>query len=103
MNSKYLAAAVVVATMFVAGTSSARKNEDGEKDCDHKRGPPQAAVDACADAADGASCTFESRRGELSGTCLEVRDGSIACVPEGHRGRGPRGPSEDSDVRDEPA
>ena len=54
--------------------------------------PPQEAIDACTGVSLEQACRFESRHGELSGTCREVRDGSVACVPDNaseHRqGRG---------------
>ncbi len=55
-------------------------------------GPPQEAIDACTGVSLEQACRFESPHGELSGTCREVRDGSVACVPDNaseHRqGRG---------------
>jgi len=55
-------------------------------------GPPQAAIDACTGVSLEQACRFEGRRGEVNGTCREVRDGSVACVPDNapeHRqGRG---------------
>ena len=55
-------------------------------------GPPLEAIDACTGVALEQACRFESPHGELNGTCREVRDGSVACVPDNaaeHRqGRG---------------
>ena len=48
----------------------------------HRGGPPQEAIDACSGAAPEQICRFEGRRGEVNGTCREVRDGSVACVPD---------------------
>lgn len=49
-------------------------------------GPPQEAVDACSGVSLEQACQFESPHGELNGTCREVRDGNVACVPD----HGPR-------------
>jgi hypothetical protein len=52
-------------------------------------GPPQEAIDACSGVSLEQACQFESPHGELNGTCREVRDGNVACVPErGSRGGG---------------
>src|SRR4030067_667689 len=58
------------------------------------KGPPQEAIDACADMSEGDTVQFATPRGDtVSGICLEIRGGLIA-VPEGgvpgqHRGMGP--------------
>ena len=64
----------------------------------HRRGPPQQAIDACADASAGDECSFESRRrGDMQGNCVDhPRLDGLVCRPEGHRGRGPHGPGPDS-------
>lgn len=64
-----------------------------------KRGkPPQVALDACANAAEGNACSFEGRRGDtLSGSCAIARSGDLACLPEGHRPRGERGEDQNQD------
>ena len=58
-----------------------------------RRGPPPEALSACEGAAEEAACSFTSPRGdEVAGSCRTVRDGDVACVPEGGpRGRRPRG------------
>jgi len=45
-------------------------------------GPPQEAIDACSGVSLEQACRFENPHGELNGTCREVRDGSVACVPD---------------------
>ena len=45
-------------------------------------GPPQEAMDACTGVSLEQACRFQSPYGELSGTCHEVRDGSVACAPD---------------------
>jgi len=43
-----------------------------------------ASADACKGASEGATCKFQGRRGQVSGTCTN-RNGALACVPA-HRG-----------------
>jgi Spy/CpxP family protein refolding chaperone len=63
---------------------------DGRK----PKGPPQEAIDACKDLANGDLVQFTTPRGDtVSGICRDVRGGLVA-VPEGgfpgrHRGTGP--------------
>lgn len=58
------------------------------------KGPPQEAIDACADMNEGDTVQFTSPRGDtVSGICRDIRGGLVA-VPEGgfpgrHRGMGP--------------
>ncbi len=52
-----------------------------------RRGPPQFAIDACADSSQGSSCEVETPHGKLNGQCRQVPSGEVACVPEGHRRR----------------
>lgn len=57
-------------------------------------GPPEEAIQACADKVENDSCSFSSPRGDsVEGSCLsppEGRDGPLACAPEGGH-RPPRG------------
>ena len=43
-------------------------------------GPPQEAISACSGKRDGASCSFTTPRGRISGSCRSIQS-SIACVP----------------------
>jgi len=43
-------------------------------------GPPQDAIDACADLAVDEACTINTPHGTLEGTCLEIQ-ATLACVP----------------------
>jgi hypothetical protein len=53
-------------------------------------GPPPEAIQACRDQAQDEGCSFQGRGGrELSGTCRQIKDGQIACVPKGHHRRHP--------------
>ena len=42
--------------------------------------PPQEAVSACSGKGDGASCSFNTPRGRMSGSCRTIQS-NIACVP----------------------
>ena len=54
------------------------------------RGPPPQAIAACADQEEGATCSFDSRRGDtMEGSCINhPRTDELTCRPEGHFGRG---------------
>lgn len=45
--------------------------------------PPQAAIQACSGLSQGAACTMNSQNGALTGSCITVQTGQLACVPEG--------------------
>ncbi|RTE65119.1 hypothetical protein EH243_13730 [Amphritea opalescens] len=48
-----------------------------------RRGPPKEAIEACASATKGDSCSFSGRRGEtLQGICDSQDDDKLACAPE---------------------
>ncbi len=44
-------------------------------------GPPQEAISACSSKSQNSSCSFNAPRGAISGVCLSVNNGSLACVP----------------------
>lgn len=76
-----LRTALTACLMAGAASAEGQHERDGGR-----RGPPPVALEACADAATGAACSFEGRQGDtFRGTCHAVRDGDVACVPEGHR------------------
>lgn len=55
----------------------------GDREERGRRGPPPEAIEACASASAGGSCSFTGRRGEtLKGTCETVREEQLVCVPE---------------------
>ena len=60
-----------------------------------RRGPPPQAMEACADAAEGATCSFDGFRGNVQGSCIDhPRADGLVCAPERRsprRGRGPGG------------
>ncbi|MFL7870952.1 MAG: DUF1566 domain-containing protein [Anaerolineales bacterium] len=45
--------------------------------------PPQAALDACSGSNQGAACTVDTPNGMLTGSCMTVQSGQLACVPVG--------------------
>lgn len=55
----------------------------------HRNGPPQKMIDACADKAEGAECSFEGRNGIVEGTCFTGRrNNTRMCKPlDWDRGR----------------
>lgn len=46
-----------------------------------RRGPPQAALDACNDKNEEAACEFEGHRGKVQGTC-QTRRNRLVCIPQ---------------------
>ena len=58
-----------------------------------RRGPPPQAISACQGKSAQAACSFVTPRNDtISGTCLRVREGKVACVPANMRPpRGARG------------
>ena len=87
MHIKYLAISGFIALCTLTAGVALGCDGDGKG---RRRGPPPVALDACDGAAEDEACEFEGRRGIVSGTCREVRDG-FACVPEHHRKRAPEG------------
>lgn len=69
-----------VAMLAVASAAIAQPPQRGER-----RGPPAEALQACSSADVGATCSFEGRRGTVTGTCRETPDNQIACVPKNHK------------------
>jgi hypothetical protein len=50
------------------------------------RQPPQEAISICEGQSEGSTCTLNTPRGEMSGTCSTTPDGKyFACKPN-HRG-----------------
>ena len=46
-----------------------------------RRGPPPEALQACASQAAGASCSFTSPHGQVTGTCWAPEGRALACRP----------------------
>ncbi|WP_020414479.1 hypothetical protein ACJJIP_01865 [Microbulbifer sp. VTAC004] len=71
---------IPIAMLAIASTATAQP-----------RKPPQEAFDACNEMSEGDSCTVETPRGTLEGTCrIPPREEQLVCVPakmEGHRPR----------------
>ncbi len=61
--------------------------QSGGKRRKPRQGPPPGAFKACKNKSEGTTCTVNTPRGKLTGTCMTIQN-QIACVPEG----GPGGP-----------
>ncbi len=81
-------------TALLIGTAAAIADENEERPDRRERGePPQAALEACAAAVEGDSCTVETDRADtISGSCAMLpRAEVLVCVPKGGP-NGRRGP-----------
>ena len=73
------------ATLLLTSTAIAESDEDNKPRREH-RGPPEVALEACANLVQGDACSFEGRRGEsLEGSCEAPDDKPLACRPAGGR------------------
>lgn len=71
------------AALLFAGIAYA-DSDDERKPRGERRGPPAAALEACASSVQSDPCSFEGRDGEtLDGTCEAPADKPLACRPEG--------------------
>ena len=71
---------ITLLTAIAIGTTTHAQEQEGHER--KHRGPPQVAVEACAAAVQGDTCSFEGRRGEtLDGTCESPEDKPLACRP----------------------
>ena len=43
--------------------------------------PPQAAIDACSGLSQNAACSVNTPKGTVTGSCLVVQSGPLACIP----------------------
>lgn len=74
---------VLLVTTLLTVTAYAQDDADNERKKGH-RGPPEAALEACASSVQGDPCSFEGRRDEMvEGTCEAPDDKPLACRPEG--------------------
>ena len=78
--------ALMFTTAFGAAfaTTAQQDPDDGKR----RRGPPPEAIEACANADEGAQCTFDTPNGDaVSGVCRTPPkvEGGLACVPANHR------------------
>jgi hypothetical protein len=83
---KRFAMLMVVAAVLMSATALAQ-SDDGQRGRMHgRRGPPEEAVAACEDKADGEACSFTVPRRDIEGTCESMRRSEdVACVPENHQ------------------
>lgn len=77
-TSKRLLTGLMLASISITVVAAPSEEDNREG----RRGPPQAAIDACVDLEQDAACTFEGRRGSLDGVCFAPRDDlPLACRP----------------------
>lgn len=75
----------LVTTLLLVGTAYAQSDQENKPRREH-RGPPEAALEACATFVQGDPCSFEGQRDDtLQGTCEAPDDKPLACRPEGGR------------------
>ncbi len=68
---------------LVLSACASAERPAGDREGRGRHGPPPEAIEACASASEGSSCSFTGRRGDtLQGTCEIIRDDQLACVPE---------------------
>jgi hypothetical protein len=74
---------VLLVTTLITVTAYAQDDADNERQ-KGRRGPPEAALEACASSVQGDPCSFEGRRDEMvEGTCEAPDDKPLACRPDG--------------------
>ena len=80
-TTRTLTAHFLLALVTLTTTSVMARSGDGER---RFQRPPRAAVQACVNGADGATCGFVTPHGEKTGRCRPPPhgDGPLACVPE---------------------
>ncbi len=79
-GKRKLATAVLFIFTIPASLSSAQPDGRGRP-----QGPPPEATKACADRAEGDSCSFSGPRGDVEGSCIVVfvDKKALACAPAG--------------------
>ena len=60
---------------------SAPSNQNSGAGGGNRSGPPQAAIDACANMTVDASCSFDTPQGSVDGTCRTPPNSALACIP----------------------
>ncbi len=75
---------ILVSGLLLMLTTSSTMAQPSDRD--QRRGPPPEAIDACASAQSGDSCSFDGRRGEqLEGSCgvpEQAQEQSLICMPD---------------------
>lgn len=69
---------LTAAPTFAADSPGQRGTEDGGA---ARRGPPAEAVAACKGLANGQSCNFTGRQGDMRGSCWAPAGKPLACKP----------------------
>jgi hypothetical protein len=78
--------------LLAAGAALAQSQQRGPP----RGGPPPEALAACSGQSEGARCSFSIQERSLNGTCRNgPRGETAACVPDGMRPGGHRGPPGD--------
>lgn len=78
---KLLTLSLLTAVLWSASADA--QDTDRGQDPRGRGGPPQEAVEACAAASQGDSCSFAGRRGEtVQGSCEAPEDMPLACRPD---------------------
>jgi hypothetical protein len=73
----------VIALNTSAGLSNNQQGIGGQNTGGGGATPPQGAIDACGSKSNGASCSFNTPQGSVSGTCRRPPDSTdLACVPQ---------------------
>lgn len=68
----------ITIAMLIFTTSAVAQSDD------HKRpgGPPPEAIEACSGSSTGDECSFEGRRGSVTGICrTPPGESNLVCVP----------------------
>ena len=73
----------ILATLLALSTSLAAYDANGEGRKGKRKGPPAVAIEACAAAVEGDTCSFVHPRSEeeITGVCVVKREQSI-CKPD---------------------
>ena len=80
---RVLALFLGVVLLALSGLASAQSGEGRGQ----SRGAPPEALTACEGLSEAQVCSFNGRRGEVSGQCITTPDDQLACAPEGHQSR----------------
>ena len=81
---------LMISSVSWAEGRSYERSEEGQEQSQgggrgpRRHGPPPEAISICEGQSEGASCTFQSPHGELTGTCATVSEGDFACRPANH-------------------
>jgi hypothetical protein len=84
---------LICALVLVVVPGGAASSEEQRKQHDRRHGPPEVALEACANAVQGETCSFIGQRNDtVSGMCRLMQAQELVCYPEG----GPPGQTRDN-------